>query len=237
MLNNQPIEKVVRDSEALEVHSIFPTIQGEGPFVGTPCVFIRLAGCQLQCPLCDTDYTSSREKLRTEEIIREVRNHRPNGLVVVTGGEPFRQPIGKLILSLRNNGYYVQVETNGTLPPPFESVFHTLYDTRYGAFIVISPKTGYVHPLTAKWACAFKYVLDGDDWNQDDGLPTKALGHVANPQLARPPSDFKGPVYLQPADTKDPTRNEKNLATVVRNVHRYPGLTLGLQIHKILGVA
>ena len=53
--NGQPIEKVQRTFDGtLEVHSIFKTIQGEGPFCGTPAVFIRLAGCNLQCPWCDT---------------------------------------------------------------------------------------------------------------------------------------------------------------------------------------
>ena len=56
MINKQPIEKREPSYEGtLQVHSIFKTIQGEGPFCGTPCVFVRLAGCNLQCPACDTD--------------------------------------------------------------------------------------------------------------------------------------------------------------------------------------
>ena len=72
ILNTQPIEKRHHKVD-LEVHSIFYTIQGEGPFCGTPAVFIRLAGCNLQCPSCDTNYTSKRRTMTAEEIVNEVR--------------------------------------------------------------------------------------------------------------------------------------------------------------------
>ena len=59
-INSQAIEKSAHyTTRSYDVHSIFPTIQGEGPFVGQPAIFIRLAGCNLQCPACDTDYTLS----------------------------------------------------------------------------------------------------------------------------------------------------------------------------------
>ena len=60
-MNQQAPEKQqLRGDGLLAVHSIFYTIQGEGPFAGETAVFVRLAGCNLQCPLCDTDYTSDR---------------------------------------------------------------------------------------------------------------------------------------------------------------------------------
>ena len=70
--NSQPIEKRSRDADVLEVHSIFYTLQGEGPFCGSPAIFIRLAGCNLQCPGCDTDYTSKREHLSPETIVKRL---------------------------------------------------------------------------------------------------------------------------------------------------------------------
>jgi organic radical activating enzyme len=245
MLNNQPIEKVIREFDGFyQVHSIFETIQGEGPFCGTPCVFLRLAGCNLNCPLCDTDYTSSRTKMNLSQIMHLVTDlQQKPGLVVVTGGEPFRQPIGPLLDSLTEHGYYVQIETNGTLPPPkltgHNANYHRdipsrMFD-RKGVYIVCSPKTGYVHPDTVARACCFKYVVSLSDIDATDGLPKQALNHVANPRLARPPEGWDLPIYLQPADHKDDLENAKNTCAALVSCMKF-GYTLQLQIHKFIGL-
>ena len=92
MINIQPIEKYVQaENKMLDVHSIFYTIQGEGPFTGCPAVFVRLAGCNLKCPGCDTDYTSNRTPMTAEQILNKILElASPATLVVITGGEPFR---------------------------------------------------------------------------------------------------------------------------------------------------
>src|SRR5437899_12151480 len=93
MLNIQRIEKQDLLLGYVEVHHIFKTIQGEGPYVGTPAIFIRLAGCNLQCPHCDTDYTSQRKRMTPNEVFDEVSRLAGNiiKLVVVSVGEPLRQ--------------------------------------------------------------------------------------------------------------------------------------------------
>jgi len=95
MKNIQPIEKSVFDEEGrLNVVKVWSTIQGEGPFTGTPAVFVRLAGCNLQCPLCDTNYTTNRKLRSAEEVADLVQSeHSKTSLVVLTGGEPFRQNV------------------------------------------------------------------------------------------------------------------------------------------------
>jgi len=244
-LNSQPMEHIdVASGDVLDVHSIFYTLQGEGPFTGRPAVFIRLAGCNLQCPACDTDYTSGREKRSVTSIIAGVHNAAPDRaarpLVVITGGEPFRQKIYGLCHDLLREGYTVQIETNGTLPPP-NPVFGDLCSTDLTdenvIFIVCSPKTGRVNRYLEPLVAAYKYVLDADSVNDDDGLPILALGHTAHPHVARPPVGFLGPVYLQPADMQDEALNKRNRqACVILAMNAPDRFTVQLQTHKILNL-
>jgi len=242
-LNTQPIEKLSKRTDGLlEVHSIFHTIQGEGPFCGTPCVFVRLTGCNLQCPWCDTEYTSSRMELSPKDILRTVqalwnKGHSTApapGLVVITGGEPFRQQLAELFTALVDEGFYVQVESNGTLPPsPFE--YNLVPSFRSGVYIVCSPKAGKVNPLLASEACCFKYVLESTSMHPDDGLPLQALGHTAHPYVARPPEGSPVPVYLQPMDAQDAYTNSQNVRAVKESCMKH-GYIMQLQIHKLIGV-
>ena len=71
------------------------------------------------------------------------------------------------------------------------------------------------------------------DWMVE--LPTFALGHTANPRLARPPTDWEDPIYLQPMDTKDPAHNMRNIQAVTQSCMKH-GYRLQLQIHKYIGV-
>ena len=62
IVNEQkPMPKNYHDGYTLNVHSRAETIQGEGPYAGCPAAFIRLAGCNLQCPRCDTEYTPGKD--------------------------------------------------------------------------------------------------------------------------------------------------------------------------------
>ncbi len=235
-MNIQPIEK--RDLTAdgtLSVHSIFLTIQGEGPFCGTPCVFVRLAGCNLQCPACDTDYTSNRTRRNLQNIFEEVADlHTVPGkkLVVITGGEPFRQNIGDLIAALVVAGFYVQIESNGTLPPPAIR-FNKDPGQRQGAYIVCSPKTGKLHTAILGAACALKYVVRAGMVDADDGLPISALDMPNRP--ARPPVGWDRPIYVQPLDSKDAVENAAHANEAVASCLRH-GYVLQVQVHKMVGV-
>lgn len=233
MLNQQPIEKrELRSDGTIDVHSIFPTIQGEGPFCGTPCVFVRLAGCNLQCPACDTDYTSKRQAYTPAAVVAEVEQFRKSGLVVVTGGEPFRQNIRAMVYALLDEGYFVQIETNGTLQPP-ELPYNIHPEQRRGVYVVSSPKTGKLYPTIYNIACALKYVVHFNDMDWTDGLPRSALGHTGYP--ARPPEGWNRPIYVQPMDAKDEEVNRRNYDTAVQSCMKF-SYTLQVQIHKIVGV-
>lgn len=234
-MNTQPIEKLVRSPDGtLDVHSLFYTIQGEGPLCGRPAIFLRLAGCNLQCPGCDTDYTSKRERrsvaiLRQRiEALREEEEYEdtPKPAIVITGGEPFRQNIHYLVKALINEGYVVQIETNGTLAPPD--------DFPEQAIIVVSPKTGKVHPEIARRAAAYKYVVkDGQICN--DGLPARALEHSCSPVVAKPHEGYNGPIFIQPMDEGNNVQTRRNTQAAIRSVMRH-GYTLQIQVHKVIGV-
>lgn len=234
-MNTQQIEKSVRTIDGrLDLHSIFHTIQGEGPFCGQSAIFIRLAGCNLNCPMCDTNYTTGRELASTTEILNRCLKFAPNGLIVITGGEPFRQNIGNLVRTLVGYGYYVQVETNGTLAPNNDVNWSKQYWERKGAYIVCSPKTGRINTILEQEACCFKYVVTADSVHED-GLPIHALGHGANPRVARVTKLYNRPVFVQPADSKNEAENKENLNCAINSV-RKNGYILQLQIHKLINV-
>ena len=240
-MNIQPIEKRVNsDGASLQVHSIFKTIQGEGPFTGQRSIFIRLAGCNLQCPSCDTDYTSNR---RTEtfwniaEDCSKAAENPKDYLVVITGGEPFRQNITLLCRELIKRRFRVQIETNGTMAPsPGFAELHGANPDN--SFVIISPKAGKINKEIELLCDAYKYVLKADSVNQEDGLPILALDHTAQPQVARPNIEhraYKIPIYLQPLDEANLASNLLNKAAVLESCMSH-GYILQLQIHKILGV-
>ncbi|MDA0768913.1 MAG: 7-carboxy-7-deazaguanine synthase QueE [Chloroflexi bacterium] len=109
---------------------IFHSLQGEGHSVGTPTVFLRLALCNLTCSWCDTKYTwdwanfdPKKEilSLSLEAIEERILSYDCPHLVI-TGGEPMMQQdaLAPLALSLKDKGFYIEVETNGTLAPNAE---------------------------------------------------------------------------------------------------------------------
>jgi 7-carboxy-7-deazaguanine synthase len=103
----------------MQIIEIYKSLQGESSYTGLPCVFVRLAGCNLRCTWCDSEYTFTGGRPMTlEEIEREVRRLSPDGgLVEITGGEPLLQerdviPLMKRLLA----NYTVLLETSGERP-------------------------------------------------------------------------------------------------------------------------
>lgn len=99
-----------------KVNEIFCSLQGEGWFTGTAAVFLRFSGCNRRCEFCDTDHFDGRE-MTAEEIVAEVARYCPRHLVV-TGGEPALQLDSELVRALKAEKFFIQVETNGSLPLP-----------------------------------------------------------------------------------------------------------------------
>jgi 7-carboxy-7-deazaguanine synthase len=249
----------IKPVNSLDIHSIFRTLQGEGPFTGQPAIFVRLAGCNLQCPACDTDYTSQRRLMTTNDIMTSIHGlmlgYRIK-LVVITGGEPLRQNISDLCLHLYQAGFIVQLETNGTfgLPHHLQTLltdsskdslkgnlkdnlnsFNQTSSSKKAWFnIVCSPKTGKTHPSLNPYIVAWKYVLSANSVAAD-GLPVLALAHTANPCVARPHQHHQAPIYLQPCDDKDVKINQLNMTACIESCLKH-GYTMQLQTHKYLNI-
>lgn len=143
----------------LEVAEIFSSLQGEGPFAGRPAVFVRLAGCvPPHCPWCDTPHALGDGRPMTTERIEAAVTDHPGRLVVVTGGEPFRQwgaELRALVRNLAASGRSIQYETSGKAGIPAD----------HGGFVVCSPKPADAPTLASDAVSrvdAFKFVVEGD---------------------------------------------------------------------------
>ncbi|OHB66784.1 MAG: hypothetical protein A2Y76_11405, partial [Planctomycetes bacterium RBG_13_60_9] len=111
----------------MRVTEVFYSLQGEGMLVGTPSVFVRLAGCPFRCRWCDTAYAwdySAGEELDPDQIIERV-NQWPCKFMVLTGGEPMTGPdssarpgLVDLTRRLRALGKHITIETAGVLCVP-----------------------------------------------------------------------------------------------------------------------
>jgi 7-carboxy-7-deazaguanine synthase len=101
---------------SLKVNEIFYSIQGESSYAGFPCVFVRLAGCNLRCSWCDTGYAREEgEEMDIASILKRAEEYRCP-LVEITGGEPLiQEETNELVRRLLDKGFRVLLETNGSM--------------------------------------------------------------------------------------------------------------------------
>lgn len=198
----------------LKVNEIFYSLQGEGRFTGHPAVFVRLSGCNLSCPFCDTSHQRGRE-IEVDEIVGIMKKY-PTRHAVITGGEPGLQITGEFIERLHGEGYFVQVETNGTTEIPLNA-----------DWITCSPKTAEIRPGRVD---EIKLLFMGD------GRDEERIGRYATCQ-----AECR---CLQPCDHSmtegDPDRlerrNRQTLEGCIAYVKDHPEWCLSLQTHKLLDI-
>lgn len=191
------------DGKSLVIQSIFPTIQGEGPYAGVPAIFLRLAGCNLRCTFCDTDFESKATEMSVHDIVRRISSFSEGGktfptkLVVVTGGEPLLQNLIPLIEELTLQlAFEVQIETAGSVWLSGLERFVKSEDVT----IVCSPKTGEVKDEIQEYCFNWKYLIQEGGVSPVDGLPnmsTQVPGMKL--ELFRPPR-VNDIVWLQPCE-------------------------------------
>jgi 7-carboxy-7-deazaguanine synthase len=98
---------------------IYKSVQGESSLAGLPCIFVRLAGCNLRCAWCDSEYTfTGGAKMTEDEVVAEIERLSPVKLVEFTGGEPLLQEreVIPLMERLLAAGYELMIETSGERP-------------------------------------------------------------------------------------------------------------------------
>lgn len=236
--NNKRFKKGFVEAPYLVVNEVFLTIQGEGPYAGTPAVFLRLAECNLACTFCDTQFEGG-IKYSPQELMVVIRNlldchgkFTPK-MLVITGGEPLLQDMAEFcrIYHMYYPTHAIQIETAGTVwqDSISEMCLTGVID------IVVSPKTPVVHPEAHLHANAWKYIVREGWVADDDGLPDIPTqpGLLKRTKLARPnrPSE----IYVQPVDEQDVLQNERNINFAAEIAMRY-GYRLSLQVHKLLGL-
>ena len=188
-----------------DIVEIFESMQGEGRNTGRPCVFVRFAGCNLSCPWCDTD-VAPRFSLPLEDLVAEVSAFRPKS-VVLTGGEPtLVEGMPELVAVLKERGFWIAVETNGTAAPDWLA---------FADYVACSPKRG--APLALAAADEVRVVAEDED---SADFCREVRGRVSA-------TDY----YVSPCDRG----GEIDFATAKSVLSRLDGWSLSVQLHKILG--
>lgn len=171
--------------DILKITEIFPSIQGEGLRQGEATLFIRLSGCNLKCPFCDTKYAwDGGADFTTEQVLEKIKQTKlrfPAEWVCVTGGEPLLQDLGSLVKKLKSENFKIQVETNGTIYQPLPVDWYTL-----------SPKPAeyFFNPEYKKRAKEIKLIVTKDlDFERIQRLRTEFP--VGTPIILQPQSNRK----------------------------------------------
>ena len=98
----------------LLIHEIYRSVQGESTFARLPCVFVRLAVCDLRCTWCDTPHAFTQGEPTLDAVLGAVREL-DTPLIEITGGEPLLQAeVFPLMARLADVGNTVLLETSGT---------------------------------------------------------------------------------------------------------------------------
>ena len=213
---------------------LYVSVQGESSFAGLPCIFVRLAGCNLRCSWCDSEYTfSGGEKFTLDQVEQKIAALAPVKLVEFTGGEPMLQERELLPMMdrLLGNGYTLMLETSGERPlGKVPKAVHKIMDVKCPA----SGESGRFHlanldALTSRDEVKF-VISDRADYEF-------ARDFICQHNLAA----RCGHILLSPAFTKTPTpeRTAENCVLDPRLLVEWMladhlPARLSLQIHKFV---
>ncbi|MEG4588164.1 7-carboxy-7-deazaguanine synthase QueE [Microcoleus sp. MOSTC5] len=200
----------------LPIHETFQcTVQGEGYWTGTLVDFIRLAGCPVRCPWCDTGYANGGKGLPSApQSIAQLLAQLQSPRVVITGGEPFiHQNLPELVEALLEADKQVSIETSGAW----------WQDVSPQAWITLSPKE-HINP---------KYPVQELFWTRANEIKlVVSTGEEVEFYHKHLASNVNIPVFLQPEwNSKDSAI--PIILELLKQNHSYK---LSLQTHKFIGV-
>lgn len=202
----------------MKVNEIFHSLQGEGHRAGSPSVFVRLSGCNLHCPFCDTRHETFTE-MTEEEIVAATLRY-PAEFVVITGGEPTMQLTASLLDRLHHAGKKVQIETNGSIALP-DDIMERI------DWITCSPKS---LPVKLSRINEIKLVFG------HDALPLPQEAGERIDRYAQMAAKMGAVCKLQPCDVGDDRRNADIMTATINYILTHPQWSLSLQTHKLLNL-
>lgn len=218
----------------MQIIEIYRSIQGESSFAGIPCIFVRLAACNLRCTWCDSEYTfTGGKKMSSDEVEQEVLRLAPGGLVEFTGGEPMLQEreLVPLMDRLLSRGYTLLLETSGERPlenvPP---AVHKIVDVKCpgsgeGGTFRMSNLAAITAADEVKFVLADRADYEfARDFVRQHGLEHKAGGVLFSPVFFKNPSAER--------DTSNCQLDPRLLAEWI--LEDDLSVRLGLQIHKFI---
>jgi 7-carboxy-7-deazaguanine synthase len=200
----------------IRVSEVFYSIQGEGRNAGTPSVFVRLEGCNLDCPWCDTPIRKTGIGMDDLDLLQKVRSFCDVSRVTITGGEPCLQP--EVFRLFQGAGYLVDVETNGVIFPEIDG-WPAIFNGGSLGTITVSPKRGHAVEWR-RWLAygdhlSVKVVMDEPEWTSETIESSPGI------------------VYVQPRWPY--TSDELNqVLNMVKKHHKKAKLSM--QLHKIIGI-
>lgn len=235
----------MKEKNAYQVKAIWKTLQGEGLFAGRPAVFVRLVGCNMwsgysntrerdaertgaYCPRwCDTDFTKEGSQTYTATdlvtamcgVADDIR------FCVITGGEPLLQVNIPLIKAMHNQGFFVAIETNGTVPLKDNCWDEEQQKLVPPDWIVCSPKLG-GHELQLEFFDELKLVVP-------DYLPDRFKDFAARQRINKINDHLLPLLWLQP---EDGLRLGEAKQLAINLALSNPSWRVSVQTHKVLAI-
>jgi len=212
---------------------IYKSIQGESSFAGLPCIFVRLAGCNLRCSWCDSEYTFTGGYKSTEDqVTAEIEKLAPVTLIEFTGGEPMLQEreLVPLMERLLRGGYELMMETSGERPlERVPAAVHKIVDVKCpGSGEAGSFQMSNLECLTDRDEVKFVIASRGDyefarDFIREHKLETRAGQVLLSPAFSKAPSTDRTTenCLLDPRELVDWMLADALPARLSLQIHKY----------------